>query len=97
RHAAAVMFPGAELTENAVVYHFGIVRGERSETTTRNRQLLRQLGIQAYGIKRADEGVERLHARAKYDQWFRIFPGHDDIVRPHAVGNVVAAECRGGG
>src|SRR5262249_12319940 len=41
RHSAAIMFPGAKLTEYAVVSHLGIVRRKRNETAAWHRQLLR--------------------------------------------------------
>ena len=46
-------------------------------------------------IELADEVVERVHARAEEDVLAVVRPAHDDVVRPHAVGDVVAAE-RGG-
>ena len=38
-----------------------------------------------------------LHARAEHDERLGVLPGHDEVVRPHAVADVVAAEGGGGG
>src|SRR5262249_25169797 len=47
------------------------------------------------GVELADEVVERGHARAEDDVLVVVLPADDDVVRPHAVGDVVPAE--GGG
>ena len=49
RHAAAIMFPGAELAEDAVVSHLGIIRRKRNETAARHRQLLGQFRVHPDG------------------------------------------------
>ena len=41
------------------------------------------------------KSLNDVHARAENDQRLGVFPAHDDVVRPHAVGDIVAAE-RGG-
>ena len=48
RHAAAIMFPGAEFAKDAVERHLRIVRREGDKAAARDRQLLRQFGIQAH-------------------------------------------------
>ena len=66
-----------------------------AEPAARQRQLLRQAAVQRYRVKLADEVVEGVHARAEEDVFAVVLPAHDDVVRSHAVGDVVAAE-RGG-
>src|SRR6516162_7953399 len=87
------MFPGAELAEDAVEYHFGIVRRKRKEPAARHWQLLGQFCVQAYGEKRADEIVKRSHARTEDDERLGIFPCHHNVVGAHTIGNVVATQC----
>ena len=41
------------------------------------------------------KSLNDVHARAEDDVLAVVLPAHDDVVRPHAVGHVVAAE--GGG
>ena len=96
-HAAAVMFPGAELAEDAVESHLGIVGREGGEAAARERQLLRQLGVEPDGVELAEEGVESFLAGTKHDEGLRVFPSHHDVVRAHAIGDIVAAERGGGG
>ena len=91
-HAAAIMFPGPELAENAVERHFRIVRRKGRESAAWHRHLLRQLGIETDGEERTDEIVERFHPRAKDDQRFRVFPRHHDVIRSHSIRNVIAPE-----
>ena len=43
--------------------------------------------------QRADEIVERSHARAEDDERLGVFPCHHNVVRSHAIRNVVAAQC----
>ena len=43
-------------------------------------------------VKLADEIVERVHARAKENVFAVVLPTDDDVVGPHAVGHVIAAE-----
>ena len=59
--------------------------------------MLRQLGVQANGEELTDKIVERFHTRAKHDQRLGIFPGHDEIVRSHPVGDVVSPQRGRGG
>src|SRR5262245_32652295 len=87
------MFPSAELAENSVERHLRIVRRKRNETTAWHWQLLRQFCVETHGEKRADEIVERSHARAEDDERFGVFPRHHNIVGTHAIGNVVATQC----
>src|SRR5262245_66241945 len=86
------MFPCAELAEDTVERHLRIVRRKRNESAARHRQLLRQLSVQTYGEKRANEIVERSHARTENDQRLGVFPCHHDVVWTHAVRNIVAAQ-----
>ena len=97
RHSAAIMFPSAELPEDAVVRHLRIIGRERNESATRHRHLLRQLGVKADRVKLADEVIERFHPSAKNDQRLRVLPGHHDIVRPHPIRNIVAPQGSGHG
>ena len=43
------------------------------------------------------KSLNDVHARAEDDVLAVVRPAHDDVVRPHAVGDVVAAERRGVG
>ena len=61
------------------------------------RQLPRQLGIEADGVELADEGIERPHPGTKNNERPLVFPGHDEVVRSHSVGNIVPAQGRAGG
>ncbi len=57
-HAASIIFPGAELAEDAVVSHFGIVGRKGAETAPGHRQLLREVAIESHGVERTDKVVE---------------------------------------
>ena len=91
------MLPGAELAEDAVERHLGIVRRERSKAAARHRQLLGQLRVQAHREERSDERIERLHPRTEDHERLRVLPRHDDVVRAHPIRDIVAAEGRGRG
>ena len=93
-HAAAIMFPGAEFTEDAVVNHLGVVRRKGREPAARHGQLLRQVALETRSVKLADEGVESTHARAEHDERPGVFPRHHDVVRAHSVRDIVATHCR---
>ena len=67
-HAAAIMFPGAELAEDAVERHLRIVGRERDETAARDGQLLWQFRIQPDGLEIADKRVEGGAAGTEDDQ-----------------------------
>ena len=96
-HAAAVALPGAELAEDAVVDELGIVRRKGAEAAAGQRQLLRQAAVDRNREQLTDEIIMRLEPRAEHDRLIVVLPAHDDVVRPHAVGHVVAAEGRGPG
>ncbi len=94
-HAAAIALPRAELAEDAVVGELLAVRREGAEAAARQGQFLGQIAGQCDGVQPAHEVVERVHPRAKDDVLAVRRPGHHDVVRPHAVGDIVPAE-RGG-
>jgi hypothetical protein len=96
-HAAAVMLPGAEFAENAIESHFRIVRRERSKASTRYGQSFRQISIHADGFQIANKRIEGSTPGAKDNFRLSVCPAHHDIVRTHAIGNVVARKSRGGG
>ncbi len=95
-HAAAVAFPGAELAEDAVVSELAAVRREGAETAARQGNLLVQPPLGRHQEKLADEIVWLDHARAENDVVV-VLPAHDDIVGPHAIGDVVAFQGGGEG
>ena len=92
-HAAAVPLPGAELAEDAVIGQLLAVGRVGAPAATRQRKLLGHAAVDRNGVELAQEVVERRTARAE-DNRLVVARGHHDIVRTHAVGNVVPFERR---
>ena len=96
-HAAAVLFPGAEFAKDAVVGDLGVIGGVGGKAAPRDGQLGREIAGEADGAELADERVEGVPAGAEDDLGGGVAPAHDDVVRAHAVGEVVAVERGGDG
>ena len=92
-HAAAVALPGPELAEDPVVGELRVVRGIGAEPAARQRELVRRPAVLRGQIELAVEIVPFGHARAEDDLAAVVGPAHDQVVRAHAVGDVVAAEA----
>jgi hypothetical protein len=85
------------MSKDAVEGQLLVVGRERAEPAARQRQWLRQSAVHRHRVQLAEEIVVRVHARAENDVFAVVLPAHDDVVRPHAVGDVVAAEGGGEG
>ena len=94
--AAAVALPGAELAEDAVVDHLPAIGREAAPTTARHGQRLRHAAREPGQGQITLEGIPLVAARAVDDRLV-VLPGHDDVVRAHAVRDIVALQGRGVG
>ncbi len=94
--AAAVAFPGAELAEHAVVRHLLAIGREGAESPAREGKLFGESSVAAYRKELPDKIIGFMLAGA-IDNGCIVLPGHDDVVRPHPVRDVVAAEHCGRG
>ncbi len=90
-HPAAVALPGAELAEDAVVDELLAVGRVGGEAAAGQRQFLDRTAVHTGEIKLAEEVVPVDPARAEEDVRIVLPPDHE-VVRPHAVGHVVARE-----
>ena len=90
-HTAAIVFPSAELTHHAVVGNLLAIRRIRNPATFGQGQLLGQATVDVGDEKLANEVVPTLLARTENDV-FVVLPRHDDVVRTHAVADVIAAQ-----
>ena len=89
RHAAPVVLPGAEFTHHAVVSQFLPVRGIGAETAFREGNLHRHPAFRTHGPELAGEAVA--DAVAIDDLLSVRGPAHHDVVRAHAVAQVIPA------
>ena len=89
RHAAPVVLPGAEFAHHAVVGQFLSVRGPGAETALRERNLR---GHPALGPHRPELAGEAVADAVAVDDALPVRgPAHHDVVRAHAVAQVVPA------
>ncbi len=91
-HAAPVPLPGPELPEDAVVGELGVVRRERAEAAAGQRQALGRPAVLRGEIELSVEIVPFGHAGPEDDPLPVVGPAHDQVVRAHAVRDVVADE-----
>ena len=89
RHATPVVLPGAEFAHHAVVGQFLPVRGIGAEAALRERNLRRHAPFRTHGPEFSREAVA--DAVAIDDLLPVRGPAHHDVVRAHAVAQVVAA------
>ena len=90
-HAAAIVFPSAELTHHTVVGNLLTVRRIRNPSTFRQGQLLGQAAIDVGDEKLPHKVVPALLARTK-NNVLVVLPCHNDVVRAHTVADVIAAQ-----
>ncbi len=94
-HSPAVTLPCPELTKDAIIGQFPIIRRERAESPSRQRNLLRQPSIHGSQKKLSVKGIPLHHPRTEDDMRIVILPGHDNVVRPHPVPDKIPAKSRG--
>ena len=94
RLPAPIALPSSELTEDTVVSHLLSVRRKAAPTTAGEGQ---RLGNAALQPRQGEFALERVPLRApgSVNDGVVVTPGHDDVVGPHPVGDIVALE-RGG-
>ena len=94
-HAAFVILPRAELTHHAVVSQTSAVGRVAAKAALGQGDRLGESAVTTDGEESAAEAVA--DAVAIDDARAVRGPGHDDVVRPHAVAEVVAGVGRGVG
>ena len=92
--ATAVAFPGAKLAKDPVVGHLPAIRRETAPTATGHRQRLRNAAREAGQGEFTFERVPMVPARTVHHRLI-VLPGHDNVVRPHPVRNIVPFQGRG--
>ena len=92
RLSSAVVFPGAELAHGAVVREAFPVRTPAAEPAFRQRQFVAHATFCGHGPEIAFESVA--DAVAVDDALAIRLPAHHDVVRPHAVAQVIPAVGR---
>jgi len=91
-HSAAIALPRAKLAKNTVVGQLLAIGRKRAEPASGQRQLFKRPSGRRDRVQPAEKIVERPHARPEDDPLPIRRPGHHDVVRPHAVGYIVASQ-----
>ncbi len=95
RHAAAIPLPGPELAEDPVVGQFLVIGRVGGKTTTRQWKLLGQPTVRGYGEELSVETIMFPHPGAEENLPAAMGPAHDNVVRAHTVGDVIATKRSG--